>query len=262
MSWLGDVWKRNRNFVGNALKNVAPVVGALTGGVGGVAIGGLGAALGQAAREGSNIGDILKTGVQNAGITKAAQSLGGERLGSALKSAMRGNPGIQNTIPTLPVSPPTTPPVPTPSYNPAHYGYETGMGAPPGVASLGPVTPSSIPVMKPLADPSLTDFVQKSPQSATQRFWKGLKKTGSWVEKNPESARIAMQTLGKGIEGLSGAGERAAAERRTNAEAARLEYQLAQEQERQKSLEGLRAILAQQMPEFGKKRKHVWETDV
>lgn len=71
----GDIWDRNRNFVGNALKNAAPIAGILTGGLGGVALGGLGAALGSGIHHGTNIGDIAKTGVENGMLTSGGQNL-------------------------------------------------------------------------------------------------------------------------------------------------------------------------------------------
>ena len=71
----GGLVDRNRNFVGNALKNVAPIAGVLTGGVGGVLLGGLGAAAGAGIRKGTNIGNIAKTGVENAMLTSGGQNL-------------------------------------------------------------------------------------------------------------------------------------------------------------------------------------------
>lgn len=71
----GGFVDRNRNFVGNALKNVAPIAGILTGGTAGVALGGLGAAAGAGIRKGTNIGNIAKTGVENAMLTSGGQNL-------------------------------------------------------------------------------------------------------------------------------------------------------------------------------------------
>jgi len=77
----GDIWDRNRNFVGNALKNVAPIAGILTGGVGGVLLGGLGAAAGAGVRHGTNIGNIAKTGIDNAMLTSSGQGLASSMFG-------------------------------------------------------------------------------------------------------------------------------------------------------------------------------------
>lgn len=113
MSWLSSFWNHNRNFLGNAIKNVAPAA-FLIPGVGpgaAAALGGLGSALGQGIRKGSNFGDILK-----AGATGASEAYGGSELtggqgnsleklkgmfhggGSAAdKIAAQGVPGVQFT---------------------------------------------------------------------------------------------------------------------------------------------------------------------
>lgn len=91
----GGFVDRNRNFVGNALKNVAPIAGILTGGMAGVALGGLGAALGAGVRKGTNIGNIAKTGVENAMLTSSGQNLAAQfgyngpmsQVGQAAKAA-------------------------------------------------------------------------------------------------------------------------------------------------------------------------------
>ena len=91
----GGFVDRNRNFVGNALKNVAPIAGILTGGTAGVALGGLGAALGAGVRKGTNIGNIAKTGVENAMLTSSGQNLAAQfgyngpmsQVGQAAKAA-------------------------------------------------------------------------------------------------------------------------------------------------------------------------------
>lgn len=275
MSWLGDVWKRNRNFVGNALKNVAPVVGALTGGLGGVAIGGLGAALGQATRKGSNIGDILKTGAQNALITSSAQKLGGEKLGSALKSAMRGSP--TSGIPTIPVAPPTSPDMTIPgSPSPANIS----LGTQPGVLRLPPVRPqlgtmAPVNITAPVSEvtkqlagmPGTVGPIGASPPTIlpSSILSKIGQPSGAWsrtvdlIEKYPKVAELGLRGLTTGIEGIAGKGQRAAQERLLAAQAAQMEYELAREQESQRALQGLREQLAQTMPVFGTKRKHVWE---
>ena len=82
----GDIWDRNRNFVGNALKNISPVAAALIPGIGALAagaIGGLGSALGAGIKHGTNIRDIAKTGVEN-GLMAA----GGNNLVSSVKGAL------------------------------------------------------------------------------------------------------------------------------------------------------------------------------
>jgi len=91
----GGFIDRNRDSVGNFLQNVAPIAGVLTGGLGGIALGGLGAALGAGARRGTNIGNIVRTGVDNAMLTSSGQNLAAQfgyngpmsQVGQAAKAA-------------------------------------------------------------------------------------------------------------------------------------------------------------------------------
>lgn len=91
----GGFIDRNRDSVGNFLQNAAPIAGVLTGGLGGIALGGLGAALGAGARRGTNIGNIVRTGVDNAMVTSAGQNLASQfgyngpmsQVGQAAKAA-------------------------------------------------------------------------------------------------------------------------------------------------------------------------------
>ncbi len=129
----GGFVDRNRNFVGNALKNVAPIAGVLTGGVGGVLLGGLGAAAGAGIRKGTNIGNIAKTGVENAMLTSGGQNLaasfGYNEPMSAVSQAAKAAPTRLATAPAARLA---------------------GMGSGPGVSSLGQAPPLS------LASPSST----------------------------------------------------------------------------------------------------------
>lgn len=81
-NWLSKAFQRNRSWLGNALKNFAPVAGALTGGLGGIAIGGLGSALGRGVQKGASLGNIVGQGVSGAGM-----AYGGSKALGALKSA-------------------------------------------------------------------------------------------------------------------------------------------------------------------------------
>lgn len=91
MSWLSTMWDNNRNFLGNAAKNAAPLLGAFVPGVGMLGAGLIGAA-GAGIQKGANLGSIL-----SAGGTDAALS-GGL---SALKGAFVPSSGA----PPVPVSP-------------------------------------------------------------------------------------------------------------------------------------------------------------
>ena len=146
----GGLVDRNRNFVGNALKNVAPIAGVLTGGVGGVLLGGLGAAAGAGIRKGTNIGNIAKTGVENAMLTSGGQNLAAsfDYNGpmSAVSQAAKAAPPRLATAPAARLA---------------------GMGSGPGVSSLGQAPPLS------LASPSSTS-------GNDMGFFKGL---GSGLKK-------------------------------------------------------------------------------
>lgn len=134
----GDIWDRNRNFVGNALKNIAPVAGILTGGLGGVALGGLGAALGAGIHHGTNIGDIAKTGVENGMLTSGGQNLlssfGYNGPMSAMKQTankIAANAGTQGAA----------------AFTPSSGSLMGGSGAVPGVSSLENMATRAAPDM-------------------------------------------------------------------------------------------------------------------
>lgn len=79
MSWVSSFLKHNRDFIGNAMKNIAPIA-AFTplGALGAGAIG----ALGRGIQHGANLGNIVKTGATDAAIG------GGAHAGlNALRSA-------------------------------------------------------------------------------------------------------------------------------------------------------------------------------
>lgn len=90
MSWLSETWNRNRGAIGNAVKNVSPLL-AFT------PLGPLGAgaagALGRAIQPGANAGSILKSGLGNAAI-------GGGAAGLARGAGLVGNPMAQGGLPT------------------------------------------------------------------------------------------------------------------------------------------------------------------
>lgn len=97
MSWLSNFWSHNRNFLGNALKNVSPAA-FLIPGVGPLAAAGLagaGSALGRGIQKGANVGDILRQGVQGAGEAYLGGRLtGGQGHSLAkLKSLFTGGGG-------------------------------------------------------------------------------------------------------------------------------------------------------------------------
>jgi hypothetical protein len=87
MSWLSSFVEHNRDFAGNALKNISPLA-FLIPGVGPLAAAGLagaGSALGRGIQHGSNLKNIVGQGLQGAGEAYA----GGQGMG-ALRSAFGG----------------------------------------------------------------------------------------------------------------------------------------------------------------------------
>ncbi len=109
MSWLSDLghklghfadttWDHNRNFVGNAIKNVSPLLAFTPLGPLGS---GAAAALGQGMEKGSNLGSILKSGVSNAAIGAGAHGLYGAARGALGAAGDAGGggaiPGVQFT---------------------------------------------------------------------------------------------------------------------------------------------------------------------
>lgn len=121
MSWLTDLghklghfadttWDHNRNFVGNAIKNVSPLLAFTPLGPLGS---GAAAALGQGMEKGSNLGSILKSGVSNAAIGAGAHSLYGAARGAMAGAGSAGAggaggsnfaAGAANAAPAPPVS--------------------------------------------------------------------------------------------------------------------------------------------------------------
>lgn len=72
MSWLSGLIDRNRNAVGNLVKNVSPLLALTPLGMAGSFVGG---ALGRGMQKGANIGSMLKSGASNAAIGGGANAL-------------------------------------------------------------------------------------------------------------------------------------------------------------------------------------------
>jgi hypothetical protein len=93
MSWLSSAWDRNRNFLGNAVKNISPLL-AFT------PLGPLGAgaagALGRSMQKGANLGSILKSGVSNAAIGAGAHGLYGAARGALSGATAAGGAAPSN----------------------------------------------------------------------------------------------------------------------------------------------------------------------
>jgi len=157
MSWLSSFWKHNRNFIGNALKNVSPAA-FLIPGVGPLAAAGLagaGSALGRGIQEGSNFGDIVRQGLQGAGQAYLGARLTGgqgnslQRLKNLFTGGSGGSPAAQSARAVAQ----NAGKVPEISFTPSSAA---GGGATAGTAGELPglsVTPSAITMPAPAAAP-------------------------------------------------------------------------------------------------------------
>ena len=154
MSWLSTLFDNNRNFVGNATKNLAPLLALTPAGWLGA---GLAGAVGQGIRKGSNLGDIVRSGVDAGSVGGSLQGLagagakaglmGGEQgaLGTMARQGsgvgtMRGMfaPGSQAVGGSAPM-PQVPAPMSAPSSAMPVYGTGFGVGiSPEAVTSMAP----------------------------------------------------------------------------------------------------------------------------
>lgn len=165
MSWLSQFVKHNRDFAGNALKNIAPL-SFLIPGVGPLAAAGLGAAgsaLGRGIQHGSNLGNILKQGAEG-----GAMAYGGAQGMNALKAAFTPGSSAAGTVaqsmPGMSVTPSATAPM-------AIQG--------PGSAAL-----------------NMTQGLGQAP-SLMSRVGSAANGLGSFVKNNPTAAAMGLQGLGQ-----------------------------------------------------------------
>lgn len=109
--WLSAAWDRNRDFAGNALKNISPALSFVPGL--GIPASFAAGALGKGIQHGSNLGDILKSGASNAAIGGGARSLvnGAQALAGrpASSAAFAPSSGVEGGGLPMPPPPITTP---------------------------------------------------------------------------------------------------------------------------------------------------------
>lgn len=237
----------DRNQLGNALKNISPIAGAFTGGLGGMLLGGLGSAAGRGVQKGANLGNILGQGVSGAGMA----SLGESALGG-LKSAFGGGGalpvggapgGAQSVAPTGP-SPAawqnavdTTSNIPGPLTGGGGAGGGIGDSfAPKFTAQAGPYT-GAIQGAGPQNTGMMGVPTGASPASAAPKSF--LSRAGSFIENHPTAISGALQ-------GIGGMAQADSSNRLRNAQAATAEEDLAERKRREIALEPLRRALAGQ----------------
>lgn len=168
--------------LGNLTKNVATGAGTVIGGPAGLALAGAGSALGQAALPGSNLGDILKSGVKGAATAGALNKVGG--------LAKRALPG-----PSLP-----------------------GAGAPPvpSVPSVATSTPTSaLDAIEPLPGGDIAGA-----RSLGSKLLDPVRAVGNFAKDNATAVGLGLQgageLVGAGSENRLRNAEAAALERRAD----------------------------------------------
>ncbi len=166
MSWLSSFINHNRDFAGNALKNVSPLA-FLIPGIGPAAAAGLGAAgsaLGRGIQHGSNLGDIVKQGAQG-----GAMAYGGAQGMNALKAAFAPSSSAAATLPGVAS--------PTPSAS----GMTSMQG--PGSAALNLMQGAPQP-------PSMLSQIGGALGGAARG-------AGSFIKANPTAVGAGLQGLGQ-----------------------------------------------------------------
>lgn len=194
------------------MRNAAPVAGTLMGGPAGLALAGLGSAAGRAVSPGSNIGDILKSGVSGAsmaGIGMAGKSaLSGlmERGGAEAGAELAGN-----SLDDL------------------------AGGAVPEVG----LTPSA---------PSAMEAIGSAAQSAAPEGGKSfLSRVGSFIEKRPTASAMALKGIGDIASAPSENRYNDARARSLDLETQMQQDEMERRRRLEASLEPIRLMLAQQL---------------
>lgn len=218
----------DRNQVGNLLKNISPIAGAFTGGLGGMLLGGAGSALGRGVQKGANFGNILGQGAAGAGMA----SLGESALGG-LKSAFGGASG---------------------SAAGGAGGAGGGFGGEGGLQSVAPPGPSpaqwqgaadSMKAIPPVsAAPAAAVAGAAVPPPAVKPPASAMSRVGSFADKY-------AGFLSGGLQGIGNIAQADSQNRLRNAQAQETEYDLAERRRRELALEPLRRALAGQLSGLG-----------
>lgn len=244
MSWISQFVNHNRDWAGNALKNIAPAA-FLIPGLGPLAaagIAGAGSALGRGIQHGANLGNIARQGATGAAISSAGSgamgllhgALGGGAAGATSGAATGGVQGVSGVASPGQLS-----------------GALDAAKAVPGPLSVG-LTPSSavgasgIPGMSPLVagqggvPSAIGAYGGYTPSVGGASLGGAARGIGSFAKDNPSAIGMGLQGLGH----LATAGPE---NRLTNARAAQTEWETEQERQRQIALEPLRRALAGQL---------------
>jgi len=201
--------EHNRDFLGNALKNVSPLA-FLIPGIGPMAAAGLGAAgsaLGRGIQHGANLGDILKQGAQGGSMAYGgAQGLGALKAAFAPSSSAAGTLAAQSPGES------------------AAAKFMASQAAP--ETSVGGI---SFPAVQAAALPAQT-------AGGSSMLADALRGTGSFLKANP-------MAVGQGLQGLGQLSQMSSENRLRNAQAGISEAELTMLKNRQAALAPLLALL-------------------
>ncbi len=135
--WLSAAWDRNRDFAGNAIKNISPALSFVPGL--GIPASFAAGAIGRGMQHGTNLGDILKSGVSNASIGGGARSL----VNGAQSLASRGPSSAPFTPSSAAIEggglPMKVPPITTPAQGLSDFARGVGSFAKDNATVLGQV---------------------------------------------------------------------------------------------------------------------------
>ena len=259
MSWLSVFANNNRNPIGNALKNIAPLAGLIpgVGTLGAMGIGALGGAVGQGIRKGSNIGDIVGQGIQSGGQAGAVQGIKagigklmapklalqtaktaaapvtqGAGYADPVTGQILGDVGDLGVELNKGASTGTTFSGPPRAFVPRSAGMATvgggaGVGQAPGVASLQNLAGRGAPIIK---EPSWLSKLAANVQGKETAYGMGLQGLGKLATAPAESRRADAEI------------------RALNAQTAANEYKTEQERRRDIALQSLRQQLSDSSP--------------
>jgi hypothetical protein len=211
--------EHNRDFLGNALKNVSPLA-FLIPGLGPMAAAGLGAAgsaLGRGIQHGANIGDILKQGAQG-----GAEAYGGAQGMNALKAAFAPSSSAAGTVASgVPGAAGAGGPGGASNFLASQYNPAVNVG---GISMAAPQAAAL-------------------PSAATgggSMFSDAARGVGSFLKANP-------MAVGQGLQGLGQMSQANSENRLRNAQAGITEQELAAMKNRTAALQPLyQALLGQQ----------------
>lgn len=236
MSWLSQTWKHNRGWAGNALKNFAPVAGAVFGGpLGGGLIGGLGSMVGRGIQKGANFGNVLKQGASGASI-----AAGGHSALKGLRGLFTPSSSVAQSI------------APDMGMEPGQRIADIGGGG--GAApTLQPITagrggvPDAIGPYRGYLPPPATG----AEPSLLSRVGGKISGAAHWADEHPMAAAMGLQGVGNIADAGAENDMHRAQTRAIESETAAAEEERKRRQRMEEALEPLRQALVGQLSRGG-----------